>query len=187
MEQSAALSSNHAAARSAMEAVQGFMRTGHAPAPSRQGLSAAASAGFDGVALPVDAPERSPAAANGATVSKSGTSAVGSNAHWRTVDVALSGVIGQRGTAAVLRQAMILTRRAHGWMPEPPDGTGFGGCVRQLGEALAGQVDAESRTGQAVLETTFHDLVGSLVGGALATRLLRAAWAARQTPGGPGP
>ena len=166
MEQSAALSSNHAAARSALEAIQGFMRIGHAPAPSRQGLSAAA---------------------NGANVSKSATSAVGSNAHWRTVDVALSGVIGQRGAAAVLRRAMILARRTHAWMPEPPDGRGFGGCVRQLGEALAGQVAAESRTGQATLEAIFHDLVGSLVGGALATRLLRAAWAARQTLGGPGP
>jgi hypothetical protein len=146
-----------------------------------------ADTGFDPASLPSDAQQRSPAAATGAGVSKSGTPAVGSHAHWRMVDVALSGVIGQRGAAAVLRRAMILTRRTHGWMPEPSDETGFGGCVRRLDEALASQATEESRTGQAALEAVFHDLIGSLVGGALATQLLRAAWIVRQTPGGPGP
>ena len=100
---------------------------------------------------------------------------------WRAVDLDVSAVIGQRGTAAVLRRALFVMRRTHGWMSEPADDTDFDACVSTLSDALADQVPEERASGQHALEAAFHDLLASLVGAALAAQLLRAAWSERQT------
>lgn len=99
---------------------------------------------------------------------------------WRAADLDVSAVIGHRGTAAVLRRALVIMRRTHGWMPEPPDDADFDACVRNLCDAFAGQAPEERASGQRLLEATFHDLLASLVGAALTTQLLRAAWIQRQ-------
>jgi len=114
------------------------------------------------------------AAAQGATAASAGPALHATIARWRAVDVEVSAVIGQRGCAAVLRRTLVMTRRTHGWMHEPSDEAGFEACVLALGDALAGQASEESMAGNHALEAAFHDLLSSLVGGALATQLLRA-------------
>ncbi len=94
---------------------------------------------------------------------------------WRAVDLEVSALIGRRGSAAVLRRTLVMTRRRHGWMHEPSDDAGFEACVLALGDALGGQAPEESLAGRHALEAAFHDLLASLVGGALTTQLLRAA------------
>ena len=99
---------------------------------------------------------------------------------WRAVDLGVSTVIGRRGTAAVLRRALVIVRRTHGWMSEPLDDLDFDGCVHTLNNALASQAPEQRASGKHALETVFHDLLASLVGAALAAQLLRAAWSERQ-------
>ena len=108
-----------------------------------------------------------------------GTGVRGTAALWRAVDLDVSRVIGRRATAAVLRRALVLARRTHGWMPEPADGASLDECVRALAEALGPRRPEESRAGRRTVEARFHDLLSSLVGPALAAQLLQAAWAAR--------
>lgn len=107
--------------------------------------------------------------------------AQGTIALWRAVDLDVSALIGQRGTAAVLRRALVIVRRTHGWMFEPSDDTDFDACVHTLSDALASRAPEERASGQRALETAFHDLLASLVGAALAAQLLRAAWSQRQS------
>ena len=104
----------------------------------------------------------------------------GTIALWRAVDLDVSAVIGQRGTAAVLRRALVVMRRTHGWMSEPSDAADFDACVHTLSNVLASQAPEERVSGQHALETAFHDLLASLVGAPLAAQLLRAAWSERR-------
>ena len=113
-------------------------------------------------------------AAQGSTTASADPSMHATIALWRAVDLEVSAVIGPRGSAAVLRRTLVMTRRTHGWMHEPSDEAGFEACVLALGEALAGQASEESVAGRLALEAAFRDLLSSLVGGALATQLLRA-------------
>jgi len=99
---------------------------------------------------------------------------------WRAVDLGVSAVIGSRGTAAVLRSALAVMRRTHGWMSKPSDDADFDACVHTLSHVLAGQAPEERASGQLALETAFRDLLASLVGAALASQLLRGAWSERR-------
>ena len=103
----------------------------------------------------------------------------GTIALWRAVDLDVSAVIGQRGTAAVLRRALFVMRRTHGWMSESADDIDFNACVHTLSDALASRAPEERASGQHALETAFHDLLASLIGADLAAQLLRAAWSER--------
>lgn len=111
-----------------------------------------------------------------------GTEIQAAIALWRAVDLDVSAVIGHRGTAAVLRRALTMARRTHGWMPEPVDDASLDACVFALSDALASQAPAVSGAANHALEGTFRDLLASLVGSTLTTQLLRAAWTARRPP-----
>ena len=112
---------------------------------------------------------------------RAGSGAQGTIALWRAVDLDVSAVIGQRGTAAVLRRALVVMRRTHGWMSAPSDDTDFDACVHTLSHVLASRAPEERVSGQHALETAFHDLLASLVGAPLAAQLLRAGWSERRT------
>jgi len=105
----------------------------------------------------------------------------GTIALWRAVDLDVSAVIGHRGTAAVLRRALVVMRRTHGWMSEPSDDTDFDACVQALSNVFASRAPEERVSGQHTLETAFHDLLASLVGARLAAQLLRAGWTERRS------
>lgn len=120
------------------------------------------------------------AAVRSASAESADSGAQGTIALWRAVDLDVSAVIGQRGTAAVLRRALVVMRRTHGWMSDPADDTDFDACLHSLADTLASQAPEERASGQRALEAAFHDLLASLVGAALATQLLRAAWSERQ-------
>ena len=118
--------------------------------------------------------------ARGASAEPADSGAQGTIAHWRVVDRDVSAVIGQRGTAAVLRRALAVMRRTHGWMPDPADDADFDACLHGLTDTLASPASEQRASGHRALEAAFHDLLASLVGAALATQLLRTAWSERQ-------
>ena len=97
----------------------------------------------------------------------------GDDAPWRAVESGLSAVVGPRGAAAILRQALVTARRTHGWMPELPEDASFDAGMRALDQAVAARRPAEASAGRHALETTFDALLSSFVGAALAARLLR--------------
>lgn len=194
MELSSGFGQAFAAVRWAQGMVAGFVHPSHMIPSTRQELSAMHVSGSDPIAslaLMTNETGTIAAATDRSTVddatamrSASAESAdagvQGTIALWRAVDLDVSAVIGQRGTAAVLRRALYVTRRTHGWMSEPADDTDFDACVSTLSDALAGQAPEERASGQHALESAFHDLLASLVGAALAAQLLRTAWAERQ-------
>ena len=118
--------------------------------------------------------------ARGTSAEPADSGAQGTIALWRVVDRDVSAVIGQRGTAAVLRRALAVMRRTHGWMSEPSDDTDFDACVQALSNVFASRAPEERVSGQHALETAFHDLLASLVGATLAAQLLRAGWTERR-------
>jgi hypothetical protein len=95
-------------------------------------------------------------------------------ARWGAVDAALSGVIGRRGAAAVLRRALFMTRGTHRWMPVPSPDTGFDACLDAFTRALAEQRREDCGAGRRALEASFHDLLATLVGMELTGQLLQA-------------
>lgn len=113
--------------------------------------------------------------------------AAGTFALWRSVDLDVSAVIGQRGTAAVLRQALATVRRTHGWLPDPADDCGFDACMRCLDDAPDGRGIEEVAAGRLAVQVAFGGLLASLVGVELAGQLLGAAWPGRQVLGEPMP
>ena len=115
------------------------------------------------------------AVAEGAATASAGPAIHATIALWRAVDLEVSAVIGPDGSAAVLRRTLVMTRRTHGWMQEPSDDAGFEACLLALSDALRGQSHEESAAARHALEAAFHDLLSSLVGGALTTQLLHAA------------
>ena len=191
MELPSAFAPAFAAASRAQEGVVAFIKQPSEMLASRQDLSAMRGAGSDSMASSVAMPTVS---RRGGTTTPQGESAAaagaivqGATAAWRAVDRDLSAVVGRRGTAAVLRRALVLTRRTHGWLPEPADDASLDQCVEALTLALSGRRPDESGAGLDALESTFHDLLSSLLGAALATQLLRVAWAARRARAGPTP
>jgi hypothetical protein len=171
-------------AQQAQHVAAAFIR----PRASSLSGSSAAATGLAASFVP-DALETNPIAAGSevlnsadsmtVTSARAAEAAHATTAVWHVVDLDLSAVIGQRGAAAVLLQALATTRRLHGWMPEPPADASFRRCVCALGDALADQPPQACAAGTLFLESTFQELLSSLVGAALTTELLRRAWALR--------
>ena len=116
-----------------------------------------------------------------------GTEVRGAIAVWRALDVDVSAVIGHRGTAAVLRRALAMTRRTHVWLPEPSDDASFDVCVQALSDVLDARGAEESAAGSQAVQAAFRDLLATLVGASLTTQLLSAAWAVGHAQGEPMP
>ena len=106
---------------------------------------------------------------------------------WRVVDVDLSEVIGRRGTAAVLRRALAMARRTHGWLPVPAPDAEFDACMRALTCALADRRPEDCSAGRRALEATFHELLSTLLGVELTGQLLQASLAAHPAANTPVP
>jgi len=162
--------------------------------PSRENLSAMQDSGFDptessvaglhlvGVVTPTfahGATNDEPTTASGGGAASGAAIVQGAAALWRAVDLDLSPIIGRRGTAALFQRALFLTWRTHDWMPEQSGEASFDACLEALTKTLAGRQPEEAVAARRALESTFHDLLSSLVGAALTTQLLRAAWAHR--------
>ncbi len=94
-------------------------------------------------------------------------------AHWRQVDAALSPVIGHGGVAALYRRSLFLVRAERPWLPGVREGALDPVEFTALQAALALRPVGEADAANQALQRTFHDLLASLVGSALAERLLR--------------
>ncbi len=95
---------------------------------------------------------------------------------WLESAAALDPIIGERGVAALLNRSLKLVSASHPWLA-----AGRGGALdavdpAALEAALLLRPSAEAADGGAALFQAFRDLLVSLVGTALTTRLLHSVW-----------
>ncbi|HTE04976.1 MAG TPA: hypothetical protein VK824_02190 [Planctomycetota bacterium] len=117
-------------------------------------------------------PAQRPEAASGETTSTNASVV----ATWRQIDLALSPILGSRGTAGLYQRSLHLASTSHPWLAAPSDTLGGSLDTSALLAALGRQSRAEAAAGCATLHRTFHDLLTSLVGGSLTEQLLRHVW-----------
>jgi len=106
----------------------------------------------------------------------SGTAASQLTAIWLAIDIALRGVIGPQGVAALYSRSLGLTARCHPWMAVACGSQAAGMDLAVLESEMVQQPLAEARDSAATLLQVFEDLLASLIGSALAERLLRPVW-----------
>jgi len=114
-----------------------------------------------------------PVAANGADARQVAEAAV---AVWRAMDAALSPVIGARGSAALYKRSLHLTRTDYPWLAAAYQGAIQPGDFSALGAALSEQTAKAAAAAHDAVLYTFHDLLADLIGRSLTQRLLQAVW-----------
>lgn len=161
----------------AQDMVAAFVRPRRATNPPRQEHPARAGFGSDkaAAATAAELSIRADAACPATTRDTTGL--------WRAIDLDVSAVIGHRGTAAVLRRAVAMARRTHGWLPETSEDSSFDACVDCLEGALDERGIEEAGSARLAVQVAFRGLLASLVGTALAEQLLGAAWTPAQARG----
>jgi hypothetical protein len=96
---------------------------------------------------------------------------------WQEIDAALRPIIGQRGVAALYKRSLYLTASTHAWIGGTHEGSQAAVDLAPLRSVLAQQSSDDARSGGSALLTSFHGLLGTLVGPSLTERLLRDVWA----------
>lgn len=94
---------------------------------------------------------------------------------WRAIDAALSPIVGPRGVAALYRRSLYLTHRDHPSLTSVAEGAREPGDFDSLQAALAQQTSANAAAANGALLHAFTTLLASLIGAALAERLLLSA------------
>ena len=83
---------------------------------------------------------------------------------------ALAPVIGSRGVAALYARSVHIARRAHAWLPDESESSTEG--LKVLHSTLTEHGDTDNAAAAVAILTSFNALLVSLIGSALATRLL---------------
>lgn len=91
---------------------------------------------------------------------------------WREVDEALSPILGPMGVAALYSRTVHISSAAHPWLKHAVTGLSPRIDVSGLTRLLAAQDAAQASAASATLLYGFCDLLASLVGPSLASRLL---------------
>ncbi|MBC7469640.1 MAG: hypothetical protein H7322_09980, partial [Ramlibacter sp.] len=95
---------------------------------------------------------------------------------WQAIDAALAPVIGGKGVAALYGRSLHLVGTAHPWLAAAHQGPHAPMDLGLLGVALAQQESTIAAAGAGAHLQSLHQLLGSLIGTALAGQLLRPAW-----------
>jgi hypothetical protein len=94
---------------------------------------------------------------------------------WRDVWVALSPIIGAAGAAALYERSLFLTIAEYPWLESVSDSP-ESGEFSILGGELARQTKADAAAANAALLNSLSQVLGKLIGAALAARLLQPVW-----------
>ncbi len=92
------------------------------------------------------------------------------------LDVALYPVIGKSGVAALYQRSLHLSVPAHAFLADACAGAGAGVDMPLLRATISRQGRDDAVAAAATLLDTFDNLLGSLIGPALAGQLLRPVW-----------
>jgi hypothetical protein len=114
-----------------------------------------------------------PFAAEGADAGQVADAAI---AVWQAIDRALSPVIGQRGSAALVERSMHLVRESYPWLGRAGDAAAERDEFAALRAALAQQAPGHAAAAHDSMLQTFLSLLADLIGESLTQRLLRNVW-----------
>ncbi|MCQ4319782.1 hypothetical protein [Stutzerimonas stutzeri] len=92
------------------------------------------------------------------------------------IDSSLTPIVGQQGVAALYRRSLHLCLSNHPHLASTYDGMQASLDLTVLQAVLVKQSEAEALFFGEVLLTTFHELLITLIGPSLTTRLLRGVW-----------
>ena len=95
---------------------------------------------------------------------------------WRSIDNALSPIIGHGGVAALFKRSVSLTLHTYPWLAPLQEGADQPHNFAALQSALCRQPSAEAAAAAGALLQKFLDLLTHLIGDALTERLLRSIW-----------
>ncbi len=100
---------------------------------------------------------------------------------WRSLASHLSPLIGENGFGALYGRTGRLLAQQYGWLTTGPSSRSLAELFRTLEEDLAGADPAHAAQANEALLATFTRLLSDLIGDALTTRLIDAAWRGVQT------
>ena len=95
----------------------------------------------------------------------------------RDIEDALTPIVGARGVAALFHRSVHVAAQTHAWLKEIEVGLPASVDLHALTALLSRQSVADAAAGGGLLLHTFHELLASLIGASLTSRLLRSAWA----------
>ena len=95
---------------------------------------------------------------------------------WRRMAAQLEPVIGARGVDALFGRALHLTGRQHPWLATAGVRGGSAAALDHVQQQLSAQQAAQATEAAQALLTGFTELLATMVGDALVTRLLGPAW-----------
>jgi hypothetical protein len=95
---------------------------------------------------------------------------------WTAIDAALAPVIGPRGSAALFKRSLHLTRASHPLLAEAYHAASTPGDYSGLRTVLSRQAPTDAAAAHDAMLRTFNDLLADLIGRSLTQRLLQAAW-----------
>lgn len=99
---------------------------------------------------------------------------------WRSLARHLSPLIGDNGFGALYGRTGRLLSQQFGWLTTKQSSRSLDELFRTLEEDLAGADPADAARANAALLATFTQLLSELIGEALTTRLIDAAWSGAQ-------
>lgn len=91
---------------------------------------------------------------------------------WRTIEATLSPIIGTHGVAALFRRTVDISRSRYPWLHMGQSGAMPDDWIAALATSLSTQPPQEATAANDEILQAFADLLGKLIGGSLADRLL---------------
>lgn len=95
---------------------------------------------------------------------------------WAAIDAALAPVIGPRGSTALYKRCLHLTRAIYPLLGSAYDAASGPGDYSGLHAVLSQQTPADAAAAHDAMVRTFNDLLADLIGRSLTQRLLQSAW-----------
>jgi hypothetical protein len=92
------------------------------------------------------------------------------------ITAALVPIVGQQGASAMLFRSVQLARAGHPWIAQAQPPTGMSIDLDALHTAIEAQTTTQAKLGGIVMLSAFCDLLRSLIGASLTTRLLDGVW-----------
>jgi hypothetical protein len=97
-------------------------------------------------------------------------------AMWEEIDDALTPIVGPQGLVALYGRTVHLAAAQHPWLAGRDKGVLTHTDPAVLKSVLAQRSSADAAVGGNAFLNTFHELLASLIGPSLTTRLLRSVW-----------
>lgn len=95
---------------------------------------------------------------------------------WELMAIQIISIVGEAGFNSLYARSVFLTQATFPWLALGSKSSQTGLRFAELKRCLEGQAPAQASAANRLLLITFTDILASLVGEQLTTRILRAAW-----------